>query len=78
MKYHTRVTRLVVLPEGKPLYAEAATTVEIDDEAAGEFVIVRQDGRTDNSIAIDPDEWPELRAAIDRLVGDCKESESHG
>lgn len=78
MKYYTRVTRLVVLPEGESLYVEAATTVEIDDEAAGEFVIVRQDGRTDSSIAIDPDEWPELRAAIDRLVGDCKESESHG
>ena len=70
--YRSRITQLTVLPEGVPLFSEMATTVEIDDESAGEFVVVSQDSRTDKGIAITPEEWPELRAAIDRLVGQCE------
>lgn len=70
----TRITRLVVVPEGEALFSELATTVEIDDEASGEFVIVEQCGRTDiGKIAINPEEWPALRAAINRMVRACRE-----
>ena len=47
--------------------------VTIVDEAAGEFVEVSQSGRADlGKIAINPEEWPELRDAIQRMVNSCK------
>lgn len=74
-KYRTRVTRLLVVPEGQPAYSEQATTVEIDDECGGEYVVISQEGRTDlGKIAINPEEWPALRAAINRLVNLCEDA----
>lgn len=71
----TRVTQLVVVPDGEPLFSEMATTVQIADEAGGEYVEVSQEGRTDlGKIAINPEEWPALRAAINRLVRQCREA----
>lgn len=69
----TRVTRLLVVPQGEPMYSEMTTTVEIDDEVGGEFVIVSQEGREDiGKITINPEEWPALRAAINRMVKACE------
>lgn len=69
----TRVTQLVVLPASQPLFSEMATTVEIVDEAAGEYVEVQQVGRSHlGKIAINPEEWPALRSAINRLVKQCR------
>lgn len=34
MTYETRITRLTVLPKGEPLFAETATHIQIEDEAA--------------------------------------------
>ena len=70
--HRTRVTRLLVIPEGDPLFSEMATTVEIEDEAAGEFVVVSQDARTDKGIVINPEEWPALRAAINQMIEQCE------
>ena len=71
--YRTRVTRLLVIPEGEPSFSEMSTTVEIVDEAAGEFVEVAQHARIDmGKIAINPEEWPELRSAIDQMIGQCE------
>ena len=70
--YRTRITQLTVVPEGEPSFSEMATTVEIDDESAGEFVVVSQDARTDKGIAITPEEWPELRAAINQMIEQCE------
>lgn len=69
----TRITRLTVLPPGAPLFSEMATDVLIDDEAAGEFVVVSQEGRVGaGKISIDPAEWPALRDAIERMINECK------
>lgn len=55
------------------MYSEMTTTVEIDDEVGGEFVVVSQEGRDDiGKIAINPEEWPALRAAINRMVKACQ------
>lgn len=71
--YIIRPTQLVVVPEGEPLFSEMATTVEIVDEAGGEYVEVQQVGRTDlGKIAINTEEWPSLRSAINRLVKQCR------
>lgn len=40
--YIERVIKVVVLPDGEPIFSEHATEIEIQDEAGGEFVVVRQ------------------------------------
>ena len=71
MTYIIRTIGLLVVPDGESVFAsERATRVSIDDEDAGEFVEVHQDGR--DGIQIDPDEWPVLREAIDRMIGECR------
>jgi len=73
MKYESRVTAITVAPENEPVFSEMATTVSIEDEAAGEFVVVEQVGRTDiGKIGIEPEQWPALRAAIDQMIAQCR------
>ena len=76
-----RTTRIVVLPPGEPLFSELATEIEIQDEAGGEFVVIRQCRDTADKageIKVDPEEWPELRAAVDRMVAQCQPEEEGG
>jgi hypothetical protein len=71
--YEIRATKLIVAPEGEQVFSEMCTSVEIKDEAAGEFVMLSQSGRTDlGKIAISPEEWPALRDAIDRMIAQCR------
>ena len=67
-----QVTRVSVRPEGEPLFSHLNTNIEIDDEAAGQFVVISQvNGHTDDikrGVAIDRDEWPIIRGAIDEMV----------
>jgi hypothetical protein len=51
------------------------TTVRIDDEGGGEFVVLEQENDTGpvHRIAIDPAEWPILKQAIEMALGQCKE-----
>lgn len=74
-KYSVRLVEIAVAPVGQPLFSEMATRISIDDEAGGEFVRVTQEGgHTDISkcIAINPEEWPVLRDAIEYMVGECR------
>lgn len=73
-----RVLSIVVLPESDPIFSEMATRVDIVDEAGGEFLEVWQpSGRPDanGKLQIDPNQWPALRQAIDRMVGECRSEE---
>ena len=73
MKYETRVTTVTVCPIGQPMYSEMATKIEIVDDCAGEFVEILQSGMSDiGTIAINPEEWPELREAISRMIQVCR------
>lgn len=77
-KMERRVLKVSVLPEGESLFSERSTEIEIEDEGAGEFVKVRQEGgHTDYSkhLLFDPDEWPSIRDAIDQMIGECRGSE---
>lgn len=43
------------------------------DEAGGEIVVIEQSGLVDaGKIRIDPTEWPAIRAAIDRMIEECR------
>lgn len=71
--YETRVTQVAVCPTGEPLYSEMLTAVEIATESGGEYVNVTQHGPgAAGKIAIMPEEWPTLRAAIDDMIGLCR------
>ena len=65
MSYHTRPMKWAHCNEEGPL-SEQFTEIEIIDEGAGEFLKIYQDASTTNGVvAINGDEWPTLRAAID-------------
>ena len=68
--YETRVTQLTVAPEGEVIFSEAATIITIDDEAAGEFVKVKQshDAAEPGEVYFDSDNWPVVRDAIETLL----------
>lgn len=73
MIYETRTLSMIHIPKDEPIFVEAATIVQIVDEAAGEFVEVSQENRPEHGkISIDPDEWPSLRDLIDKMVGECR------
>jgi hypothetical protein len=72
-KPETRVTQLVVCPPCEPLFTEMATTLQIKDESAGEFVEISQSGPELGKIWINPEVWPAVRAAINRLIRQCRD-----
>lgn len=71
-EHELRVTRCHVMPKGDPLFSERASTVEIVDEAGGEFVRVTQQGDQTQTITIEPTEWPALRDTIERMIAECR------
>jgi hypothetical protein len=74
--YIKRNTRITLCRENDRLFSPGITHIEITDEAAGEFIIVRQQLETDqNTIAIDPEEWPHLRDAIETMIEKLKNND---
>jgi hypothetical protein len=71
-EYETSPLSWIVKPKGEPVYSEMATTITIDDEAAGPFLVIKQEGRT-NHFSISPEEWPAIRAAIDAAINAISE-----
>lgn len=72
MPYETRTMALLVGPDGAPSYSDMVSTISIAQEGSGEFVEVEQHGPGVGKIAINPDEWPALRDAIERMIRDCR------
>jgi len=67
-----RVTQYTIAPEGEPIFHERAYQLTIDDQAAGEYVVVRAMDEDGGKLEIDPADWPALRDTIDKLIGDCR------
>lgn len=73
IEYETREISVIVVPKRQPTFSDLATHVRITDESGGEYVEVEQIARGDlGKIAITPEEWPSLRAAIDRMISECR------
>lgn len=68
-----RTTQLTVAPEGEPIFSERAYTVTIDDQAAGEYVVVESLDDQGGKIAIDKADWVALRNAIEQMVAICRD-----
>jgi hypothetical protein len=74
-KYEIRVTKLSVIPPGEPIFSDQATHVEIQDEAGGEYLSVQQNHEESRiQIFIDRKQWPQLRDAIDFMIGECRDN----
>lgn len=67
--FEARVTMIKVTPEGEDTFSDLATSVILEDEGAGEFVVIHQE---DGEVRFDPDEWLVLRKAINRIVRQCR------
>ena len=65
-----RITRVTIVKEGDPLFSEYGYTIEIEDEAAGEYIKIRD--HREGELSINPEEWQALRAAINKIVKLCK------
>lgn len=71
MKYETRTMQVIVVPEGYDSFSEYATSITIVDEGDGEFLEMQQH-REQDKIKIDKNEWPAIRDAIDKMIGECR------
>ena len=69
-----RTTKLTITTPGEPIFSERGFSVEIDDEAAGEFIVVREnDAPITGGIRIEPAQWAEIRQAIETMLDDIQE-----
>ena len=71
-----RVLKVGLMQPGNSIFSAGVYTVEIEDRAGWEFVVVRAltGATTDEKLEIDPRHWPALRAEIDRMVAECRKS----
>lgn len=72
-----RTSSYIVLPKGESLFSEYATTVSVDDEAAGAFIVLSTCGNGGyQRVEIDFADWPLICEAVERLrrewVGESK------
>jgi hypothetical protein len=66
-----RTTQVACCFDGRDLFEEESVFVEIIHDAGIETVQIRpSDGRKDKVI-IEPDMWPQIRSAINRMVSEC-------
>jgi hypothetical protein len=74
MDFDTRTLKIAVIPKGEKIFNNQVTQVEIVDEAAGEYVEVSQCSESyDGKIGICKYEWPAIRAAIDKMLEECRD-----
>ena len=71
MPVKSRETRWIVGPEGECLFSVRNTEIEILDEGGGEFVAIKKQ-KNSNPLRITPEEWTELKAAIDYAIAECR------
>ena len=67
---------MTVAPEGEPIFSEMATDICIDDDSAGEYIVIKQLTRNDGTIAINPEEWDIIKATIDQMFAEMKVHQS--
>ena len=69
--YVEKIITVMVKPIDAPIFDERGTIITIVDEAAGEFLEITQN-TDEKTVRIDREEWPMIRAAIDKMVNSLK------
>ena len=65
-----RITQITLAPEGEPIFSEFTTTIKLDDEAAGEFLILVQDNEDleKGEVKFYLEEWEVVDKAVRKLI----------
>lgn len=76
-EFEKRVTEITVLPKGAAIFDERATRICIEDEAGGEYVIIKQnrDDMKPGEVSVEDADWPAIRAAINQMMEDIQKRE---
>lgn len=70
--YRTRIMEVAVIPAGADTGDERVTRIRVADDGAGEFIeIVQRINGAEYVVAVDLEEWPTVRRAVDRMVREC-------
>lgn len=69
IRYRMLCTTLTILPEGGSLLDDVSTAVSMTDAGGGAYVTVTQVRDATHTLLIDPQEWPHIRDAVDRMLG---------
>ena len=74
----TTISVSVHRAEMNPIFGEGVTRVSLDDDAAGPFVVLRQDGEKleNGEIRIDIEELRAVTEAAEKLIADYPEGEA--
>ena len=77
MKFKTRTTQIMILPEGEPIFSDMGTSITIRDDAAGEYLVIGQvrDDSEKGEILVSDNEWPEIYMGIERMIGEIRQHE---
>lgn len=69
-----RITKVSIIPHGESLFHEKTIHVEIEDEAAGEYLTItgNHEYLKQGQIAIDVIDWPVLKKTIDDMIEQCR------
>lgn len=68
----TMTLAVIIKSRGAWIHDEAATKISLENEGAGHFVQILQEGvDKPGMIQIDPCEWGAIKAAVDRMVLDA-------
>lgn len=73
-EYEARVTQMTVARTDTPTFDSSAVTITVEDNGAGEFVVLKHTATGDN-IGIEPEYWPVLREAINTMIQNCRAGE---
>ena len=75
MIFETITSSLLVKRRDDAIHGETVTTITVTDDGAGPFVTVKQYLDDAKEIEIAPEEWPQMRDAIDKMIAVCVELE---
>ena len=67
--FEARIIKMLHVKKDEDIYHDSGTTIEIVDEGGGEYLEISQDS---DSIRIEPEEWGSLKAAIDKMINQCR------
>jgi hypothetical protein len=72
-KFTNRTLKVIVLPEGAPIFSDRATAIEIDDLSAGEFIVISQNREgTVNQLSFDGEDWETVKVAVDDMLKELR------
>lgn len=73
-EYQIEILSYIVKPKGEAIFCEMATIIEREDEAGGEFVVIKQTNDA-TRVAVEESDWPLIKQAVENLLKIGKENE---